>query len=238
MKRSVLLLTSLMFLGSCAYTLDGGNQDITVLTPGAENAICFVYVHNIKYKIRPPTTTNVIKAKENMVVDCMAPGNRRRKVVIEPQLENSAVWNITNGIFIGGAWDYYSRSVFKFPEIIEVDFTNMQARPQKLPAHNAPDVRQPEEHTLEEFLPGNPRMNSDKYKQEIELQRREKNTEGDLSPGFSSDDDAYMTGDQTGAPYGKSNLESMKDMPSSVDMNPANDAPTPVQNEQPLYPVE
>lgn len=159
MRFSVLLLC-IFALGACAYWKDDAAQKLTVLTPGAENAMCHVYIDGLKYKFRPPQTQNIIKSDANLIVDCMAPGNRRREVVIKPQIEKSAFGNVFNA-GVGAAWDYASKAAFTYPDTVYVDFTNMPLRSEKLPSYNNPDIKQPEEYKLEEFLPSTPRLNSD-----------------------------------------------------------------------------
>ena len=236
MCRRLLLVSFVFVLGSCAYTLDGAVQDITVLTPGAENALCYVWVDKIKYKVRPPQTTNVVKSKSDMTVECRAPGNRQREVVVASRIAKSTAWNVTNAILPGAMWDSASGAAYEYPDVIEVDFRNMKPRPQKLPAHNSPDILQPEDYMLEEFLPGDPRLNSDKFKPKIVPQLRERNE----PVGYTDNDDAFMTGEGAEDTYSKSNLESV--IKSTLDINPSNAPPVPVLNpavnEQPVFPVE
>ena len=72
----ILLLGSVLGLTSCAYLFDDSIQDLTVLTPGAEGAICNVYIEKLHYRFRPPQTVSISKSRQDMVVDCVAPGNR------------------------------------------------------------------------------------------------------------------------------------------------------------------
>jgi hypothetical protein len=106
-----------------------------------------------------------------MVVDCMAPGNRRRKVVIEPSLQKHEKWNVANA-GVGAVWDVASNAAFTFPDVVEVDFTSAQASPEAMPAQNNPDIPPPETHLLEEFRPGLPMMNSDRNAVPNQIQRR------------------------------------------------------------------
>ena len=237
MYRRLLLSLCLFALGSCAYALDGGTQDVTFVTPGAHNALCYAWVDDIKYKIRPPTTTNIVKSKNDMRVDCKAPGNRHREVVIASRISNSTNWNVVNGLAPGAAWDAFSGAAYQYPDRVEIDFTNLKTKPQELPAQNAPDILQPEDYMLEEFLPGDPALNSDKFKSPTQAPQRREESQ---SAGYTDEGDAYMTGEGGEETYGKSNLESVPRPPA--DMNPAAAPPAPVigpaVNEQPVFPVE
>jgi hypothetical protein len=165
-----LLLISLVALTSCAYFKEQQIQDITVETPGAENAICYVYVEGFKYKVRPPATLMVSKSSEDLVVDCLAPGNRRKKEIFEPTVSKKIYGDMLFPPFLG--WDAASRAIYKYPDIITVDFTHTPVRPEDLPNQNRPDVKQPEEYPMEEILPGEPVRNSDRYERPFQLYPR------------------------------------------------------------------
>jgi len=166
---------SLMLLGGCAYVMDGGSQRVKFETPGARDAVCYASVNGTKYTVKPPQVVSLYKAKDDLIVDCRAPGNRHKKIVIEPQIEGSSGWNAANA-GVGYVWDYASSAIYRYPDIIEVNFTDTPLSESPLPSHNNPDVRQPETYQLEEFLPGVPLMNGDKGKQEPEILKRERGT--------------------------------------------------------------
>lgn len=189
MSYKVLLLSSLIVLGACSYVKDKHIQDLTVTTPGAHGALCYVYVDGLKYKFRPPQTLSISKSKENLVLDCLAPGNRRKEVIISPQIARSTYGNVAT-LGAGAAWDYASGAMFKYPDIVEVNFVNTPVRPEGMPAQNNPDILQPEEYPLEEFRPGNLRMNEDRYKQAPQIMKRVRDAEMDssLTTGYGAPD--------------------------------------------------
>lgn len=172
MLKHSLLLGTVLCLSSCSYALDRQVQDVTIVTPGAEDTICYMYVDGLRYKIYAPQTVNISKSHNDLTVDCVAPQNRRRKVVIEPHLSDHQMMNIANA-GLGTAWDVASNSAFTYPEVITVDFTSAVPMPEAPPAQNNPDIRQPEEYDLEEFTSNLPRLNSDRNATTIPLQRRE-----------------------------------------------------------------
>ena len=172
MPKYAVLLLAVLFLTSCSYATEGSIQDVTVKTPGAHDALCFLYVKDIKYKVRPPQTINIIRHSEDMVVDCKAPGNRHKTIYIEPVISDMAALNVSNGLVPGLAWDYASGALFEYPPLVEVNFENTPVRPMPLPAQNNPDIKQPEDYNLEEFSPSQPRMNADKFQAANPLKRR------------------------------------------------------------------
>ncbi len=171
MSYRPLFLSLILLLTSCAYAIDKSIQPLTIVTPGAHDALCYVYVNKLKYKFRPPQTITISKSEDDLIIDCLAPGNRRQKLVIAPEYADTALGNMVT-LGAGLAWDYASGALFKYPDVVEVDFTEILPKAMRLPAHNNPDIKQPEEYDLEEFRPGQMRLNDDKYISPIELRRR------------------------------------------------------------------
>ncbi|MCK5375125.1 MAG: hypothetical protein KAJ40_07565 [Alphaproteobacteria bacterium] len=190
----LVFLSSILVLGSCAYTTKASYQDITFLSPDGQDAQCFVYINKIKYQVWTPQTINVKKSSKPMKVSCNAPGNRDIEVEVHPRIETVALW----GTPVGMAWDYASDSLYSYPDVIAIDFSQETIRPLPLPKHNNEDIRQPESYDLEEFLPNEPRLNSDKNNKTMLLLRRDKGSEidGSRDESESSDDeDSLMPSD-------------------------------------------
>lgn len=173
MRKILTALTTLLALNGCAYAIDSQSQEITFLTPGAENAMCFVHVNNLKYKTYPPQKIRITKADSDMRVDCLAPSNRRNEIIIKPKIAQSGYYNAANG-GVGLPWDYVSGALFQFPDVVEVSFIGVEPQAPPIPAQNSPDIKQPEEYNLEEFMPGHPVLNSDRNIEQREIPRRQK----------------------------------------------------------------
>ncbi|MFP4313260.1 MAG: hypothetical protein ACLFR0_02930 [Alphaproteobacteria bacterium] len=182
--RKYFLLFPLIALGACAYTFDRSYQDVEIRTPGAHDALCVVEANGIKYKFYPPETRQIPKSEDDLIVDCTAPGNRHRMVVLEPKINNKFYGNAVTGMATG-PWDYASGAMFEYPDVIEVSFVGMAVKPMGQPVYNNPDIKQPEEYYLEEFRATSPRMNEDRFRQQVPIQRR-------VAPG--SADDLYDEG--------------------------------------------
>ena len=161
MISRILTYSSVFILAGCAYIVDGPTQEITFLTPGAHNAVCYAYANDVKYVVKPPQTIKLTKSFDDLVVDCLAPGNRRKKIFLQAQIEDSFTGNLATA---GGGmvWDAVTESMFAYPDVIEIDFTHTPVKPEAMPDQNQPDIRQPEDYDLEEFRPGLPRLNSDR----------------------------------------------------------------------------
>ncbi len=162
------LLSCVLLVGACGYSTKASFQEITFLSPDAQDAKCLVYSGGVKYQVWPPQTVNIKKSDKPMLIECHAPGNRSLEVEVPAKLETVALWGTPAGM----AWDYASSSLFSYPEVIAIDFSQESLKAFPLPKHNNADIRQPEDYDLEEFLPGYPRLNSDKNKQTALLKRR------------------------------------------------------------------
>lgn len=161
----------MLLVTSCASVLDGPVQDIEVITPGAQDSVCYLYVDGVRHRVYPPETIKILRSQEDLRVDCLAPSNRKKSVIIEPTLSNKIEYNALN-LGVGAVWDWATQAAFAYPARIDVDFTNVKPSAMPLPSYNNPDVKQPEEYYLEEFLPGQPRLNSDRDEIETTILRR------------------------------------------------------------------
>ncbi len=166
--RRYSILSCVFLVGACAYSTKASFQDITFLSPDAQDAKCLVYAAGVKYQVWPPQTVNIKKSSKPMLIECSAPGNRVIEVEVSPKIETVAVW----GTPVGMAWDYASQSLYSYPEVIAIDFSQEKLKPFPLPKHNNKDIRQPESYDLEEFLPSEPRLNSDRGRKATLLKRR------------------------------------------------------------------
>ena len=163
------MLTSVIALGSCGYTVNKSHQDVEFLTPGAEYAACDVYVDKLRYQVMPPQKINIMKSESDMEIKCVAPGNRMKTLTVPSKFSYRTVWGTPAGM----AWDYASESMYYYPSVIAIDFSQEVNKPNPAPRHNSPDVVQPENYDLEEYLPGEPRLNSDRHKRQDPIRRRD-----------------------------------------------------------------
>ena len=223
MHKTILSLATLAAVSGCAYAVDTSVQDITLRTPGANNAVCYMYIDKVKYRVHPPQTISAFRTEEDLIIDCLAPGNRRKKVVIEPLIADSTYGNvITAGA--GAAWDYASGAMFKYPDVVEISFIGVEEGPALIPDQNNPDIRQPEEYELEEFRPSQPRMNSDKYAVPTQILKRQSGT---MTSSAISDTEAFT--ENSNASMGKGDLQAVVDSyAGALDPSVSTDGPTPI----------
>ncbi len=188
-----LSLCSLLLLGACSYAVESSNQNITFMTPDAQNAKCYVYIDKLKYQVYPPQTVNIKKSSNDMRVECNAPGNRHIEMDVPAEFSKRAIWGGPAGV----AWDYASQSLFYYPSVIAIDFSQEKIKANKLPQHNNSDIKQPEEYDLEEFKPSQPLLNSDKniVKQPI-LRRGEEYPDEYIGDAIEAEGNAQNQGEK------------------------------------------
>ncbi len=200
--RNILILGALGSLSACAYTINDSIQDITIVTPGAMDAECDMYVDGFRHKAHPPQTLTISTAKETMKVDCKAPGNRRKVVYIEPSIDEAAKLNATNA-GVGLLWDLGSGALYKYPDIVEISFKDTPVRAESLPSYNNPDIIDPDSYQLEEFKTSFPRMNSDRLSPPNTIMKRGQTSN---SSEKSYNNDAYMRDSEPIDMFGKGDL--------------------------------
>ncbi len=172
MRYQILSVLALFLTTGCAYTTEKQIQEITIETPGAENARCEVIVDGIPYDVRPPETTTIFKSQEDLIIDCKAPGNRDRRLVISPQKSSMAMMNASTAM-AGLIWDKASGALYRYPERVIVDFTGLESSSYGLPQHYSEDILVDRAHRLEEISTRDVRLNSDLDRAGNPLQRRE-----------------------------------------------------------------
>ncbi len=128
--------SSVFVLTSCASYIEGHMQQVTFETPGAADARCEVAVgaNGLRYIVYPPQTIWLDKTAMNMHVTCQAPGNRIATADVKSEFAGSTLLNVANGT-LGAFYDAESGAMFKFPDVISIDFSNVVAAPVPLPAY-------------------------------------------------------------------------------------------------------
>lgn len=173
MKNYPLLLLSAGVLAGCATAFTGQTQDVTVLTPGAQHAVCYLYNDQLHYKVRTGETVRITKSNQDLTVDCLAPGNRQNKIVVPRNMEPSALLNVGTAVAPGVTYDHFSRGLYYYPEVITVDFTGIPARPYPLPAYMDPAVQLEENKMIENYGSSKPAFPGERYQDPDPVQKRD-----------------------------------------------------------------
>lgn len=175
MRRHFVLLSALLLLPACGSTMDGQSQEITLLTPGAIEADCYLENPDYKYRARTGETVRIMKSKHDLNVHCYAPGNREKSIVVEREITDWAIGNVATGIVPGVAYDHFSRGLYRYPDEIRVDFTTEIAKDYPLPSYHSPDIQNPWSQKIEYMGPGTAMLEKDKQSLPTPVQKRDEN---------------------------------------------------------------
>lgn len=138
--KYILPLFAVTVLAGCATFVDGQTQNVTIKTPGAENARCILQNEDFKYAVSTDETINMMKSPHDFTVNCLAPGNREKTVLVKREINEWVVANVANGFVPGAAYDYFSRGAFKYPETITVSFVGEPVKSYGLPQYHNDDL--------------------------------------------------------------------------------------------------
>lgn len=178
MRRLLLMSVAVLAVSGCARVIDGATQRVSIETPGAEGAACFLENEEFRYKLYAPQTITMTKTRKPLHVRCLAPGNRQKEIIVTPEIEQSTYANATN-LFTGAFIDYETASMYRLPDTIVVDFTDMAPMGMPPPKYDRFFAQHPELRGMEEFRPGQAALQSDMYDMPVPLRRRETPGEGD-----------------------------------------------------------
>lgn len=172
MIRRFSAIAVVLMLSACSSVIGSATQDITIETPGTGDAICTLDRPGYASRVWAPKTVRITKSSDPMEITCRAPGNREKKIVVEPELATSFMLNAFNGVIPGAVVDYSTSAMYQYPEKIVVDFTGML--PQKMPV---PDYQQvldqnPDVFDMEEWRPGAAALQRDRNYAAPELRPR------------------------------------------------------------------
>ena len=162
-----------VMLAWCATAIEDSSQPVEFRIVGADSALCHLKNDDYYYKIYAPSTVRVQKTRKKMDLRCVAPGNRERIAVIDPQIDPMVTANVSNALVPGVAWDVVSGAAHEFPDVITVDFNGVPAQPMPLPEYQRVLNQNPGLIGLEEFRPGRSALISDYSNAMPTLQRRD-----------------------------------------------------------------
>lgn len=142
MKHTLLLSLSTLSLclAGCASIADKQTQIVTLRTPGAIDAKCSLENQDMRYNIHTDQTIEIMKSPNDLIVRCMAPGNREKTILVKRELNDWVFVNVANGFIPGAAYDYFSRGAFDYPSEITVSFVGMPVKPYPLPNYHTDGV--------------------------------------------------------------------------------------------------
>lgn len=195
MRKNYFLLAGFMLLSGCATAIEGSTHSMTIETPGALTSVCYVENSEARYKVHPPETVLMTKFSKPFIVDCLAVGNRHKKVLVTPKIEDVTYLNVFNGVIPGAAADYNSNSMFTMPDKVVVDFNDVPAERMPLPNYEYELRRFPQIGGMENFLPDVPALPGDSARKPYVLQKSKMGKEADAAKAEAAADSAAVSSD-------------------------------------------
>ena len=160
-RHSFLAVTLALFLGGCASNLDSSFQDITLKTPGVEDAECRMNNGIAVWVLRSNQTVSINRHDEDLRVECYASGNREAHVIIDRNLNPWALANVVTGIVPGVAYDHFSGGLYTYPHVLTIDMGPV--RPYDLPDYMRTQGMDPSQQPIENYGPGMVKKDEDRY---------------------------------------------------------------------------
>ncbi|HEY0902047.1 MAG TPA: hypothetical protein VGD95_07985 [Micavibrio sp.] len=190
-----------LLLASCSTVLDGQIQEVTIETTGASNTLCYMQNRDFSFRFYPPQTLKVSKSSDAYTIRCLAPGNREKTIVVEPEVSDNAYFNVANA-GVGAGLDHLSSAMYVLPSKIVINFDGVMPTPYAQPHYNELFDQNPHLKGVEEFRPGQSALIRDAQGEVPALKKREGVEEGaNMTPLGASplDTGVQSAGDQSAA---------------------------------------
>jgi hypothetical protein len=174
MKHIITSFIAAGLLTACSTIVNHQSQDVTIRTPGAANAKCFIENEDMKYVAYTDQKIEIMKSPHDLVVSCKASGNREQTVHVKRDVNEWVVANVANGFVPGAAYDYFSRGAFDYPEIITVSFVGTPIKPYPLPEYMSDELKASRQYsTIEHIGSGEIITEADKHQKPSIMQKKE-----------------------------------------------------------------
>ena len=121
MKKILSLLASCILLTSCASTMSGSSQNITV-TSNVQGATCKLTNDKGSWTITTPGSAVITSSRVNLALNCAKEGYVNGVASLPSKHKDSATWgNVILGGGIGYIIDRKSGAAFIYPQQVTVD---------------------------------------------------------------------------------------------------------------------
>lgn len=140
--RPILITATVLTITACASVVDTPQQELRIVTPGAEGARCTLTNDHASFVAHPPKAVTIHRASTPLTVTCQAPGNRERTTVVYAKLNKTALGNATTA-GVGAVYDQVSGALYEYPSPVTVDFTATRATQMPLPSYHNHDTVSP-----------------------------------------------------------------------------------------------
>lgn len=178
---------SVLLLGACASMISGSEEEITLKTPGTDQAECMMNNGILNYRVFSNQTVKIQKNNEDLKISCKAPGNRERNLLVRWRLSPWLIADVTTGVVPGAAYDHFAGAAYGYPNVITVDFSKLPARDYPMPEYQRVGLPDPAYQGIEYYGPSMPSQESDKYGTKPMLRKKNVSEALNSSNPFYSD---------------------------------------------------
>ena len=150
-------------LSGCSTIMDGSSQTVRIETPSVEQGVCYLDRPGFRQRVWVPGSAHITKSEDPLHMTCFATGNRIVQISVPPEINDSAYYNVAN-VGLGAPFDYVTKAMFHYPDLIVVDFTHVEPKLMPKPDYDNLLREYPELASFEQFNPGKSILYSDRNK--------------------------------------------------------------------------
>jgi hypothetical protein len=120
MKRLLGIMVLCLTLSSCASTMSGNSQNITIAS-NVNGATCSLQNEKGNWSVQTPGSSVVTNSRENLTVRCQKNGYETAVVSVPSKHKDSATWgNVLLGGGVGYIWDRKTGAAYVYPSTINL----------------------------------------------------------------------------------------------------------------------
>lgn len=157
------LMACTPILAACSTLINGSLQEVKFTSVGADDVYCEAQTgeNSYSFTVRPPAKVGVQRSKKPIYMTCAAPGNRTLQMKVSSNIaENSYLNAATAGATL--AVDATTGAMYEYPKEVVIDFRNVYAKDQPLPAYQNQGTLDPKDQAIEYLGPDTPVLEGDK----------------------------------------------------------------------------
>jgi hypothetical protein len=132
----------LLGLTGCASIVNGGSEDIAVLTPPVSGATCVLSNQEGSWSVVTPTVAHVERGHENLTVKCDKPGYQEAWTSLESHTSAMTYANVAN-LGVGFAVDSYTGAIDGYSHSVQLPMQPVATVSAEPPATTPPAATPP-----------------------------------------------------------------------------------------------
>lgn len=117
--KAIAACVAVIAVSGCASVLERSTQMVRVETPGVIGARCLLETEAHRYQVITPANVKIQRSRKNMTVTCHAQGYQTAAKFVEPHINSTVFYNVTNA-GVGALYDMESGASHEYPSLITV----------------------------------------------------------------------------------------------------------------------